>query len=380
MLPVDGLPENCEATLDLQEEQVPLLKIAYDILVEPFEHLLQSGPRPDFILVDFAPYWISLVAVKFGIRIAYFSVYTAATLAYLGPPAELKSVKRCPSPEVDRRGDPMSRVRNGHVPDASGVSACQRLGKILDDSSFVLVRSCKEFEAEYIHKIQELYQKLVLPIGVLPPMPEENKNTTSCADTWQWLDGQKPKSVLFVGFGSEYKMPLEQIHELAFSLELSRLPFIWILRKPQGVDSSNLLPPGFANRTLSQGVVVLGWAPQQEILAHRAIGGCLFHSGWGTAVESLVHGHPLVLLPMVADHGLTAKLLVEKQVGYEVPRGEDGSFSRDLVVESIRRVLVEDEGEQLRLKAAEMSSVFGNHASQEDYINKFIEHLKNIMI
>lgn len=138
------------------------------------------------------------------------------------------------------------------------------------------------------------------------------------------------------------------------------MAFIWILRKPQGVDSSDLLPPGFANRTLSQGVVVLGWAPQQEILAHPAIGGCLFHSGWGTAVESLVHGHPLVLLPMVSDQGLTAKLLVEKQVGYEVPRGEDGSFSRDMVIESIRRVFVEEEGEQLRLKA-EVHTCFPLH-------------------
>ncbi|KAL0287416.1 UNVERIFIED_CONTAM: UDP-glycosyltransferase 91D2 [Sesamum angustifolium] len=156
-------------------------------------------------------------------------------------------------------------------------------------------------------------------------------------------------------------MPVEQIHELAYSLELSRLHFLWILRKPQGVDSSDLLPPGFANRTLSQGVVLLGWAPQLEILAHPAIGGCLFHSGWGTIVESLGFGHPLVLLPMIADQGLNAKLLVEKEVGYEVPRNEDGSFSRDVVAESIRRVVVAPEGEQLRLKAAHMRSVFDNH-------------------
>lgn len=129
MLPVDGLPEHCEATVDLPKDQVPLLKIAYDTLAEPFEHLLQMAPRPDLILVDFAPYWLSQVAAKFGIRTAYFSVYTAATLAYLGPPADLKSVKR--SPDVNRRGDPISGMRDTHVPDASGVSSGQRLGKIL---------------------------------------------------------------------------------------------------------------------------------------------------------------------------------------------------------------------------------------------------------
>lgn len=391
---VDGLPENCEATIDIQQDQMPFLKKAYDRLAEPFEHLLRQV-RPDLILIDFAAYRISEIAAKFGILTAFFSVYTAATMTFLGPPAELKSGKRRPSPEhytrppdwipfpslIAHRPDYVTRMMcNTHVPDASGKSSGQRLAKIVEECSFVVVRSCKEFEGEYLHLVEELYQRPVLPIGVLPPVPEENRSNMAIDSSWfnacRWLDGQKPKSVVFVGFGSEYKMPIEQIHELAFSLELSRLPFLWILRKPQGVDSSDLLPRGFANRTLSQGVVLLGWAPQLEILAHPAIGGCLFHSGWGTVIESLGHGHPLVLLPMVSDQGLNAKLLVEKEVGYEVPRNEDGSFSRDMVAKSIRRVLVEQEGEQLRLKAAQMRSVFANHESQDNYINKFIEHLE----
>ncbi|XP_057802910.1 putative UDP-rhamnose:rhamnosyltransferase 1 [Salvia miltiorrhiza] len=397
MHPVDGLPENCEATIDIQNVQMPFLKKAHDMLAEPFDHLLEKV-RPDLILVDFAAYRISEVAAMYGVSTAYFSVFTAATLAYMGPPAELKDGKSFTSPECYTKPPDWipfpSRLahtkeyaalmmRNTHVPDASGVSSGQRLAKVVEESSFVLVRSCKEFEGKYLNLIRELYQKPVLPIGLLTPIPEESKNVpidSSWPDTCKWLDGKEPKSVLFVGFGSEYKMPLEEIHELAFSLELSRLPFLWILRKPQGVDSLDLLPPGFASRTLRQGLVVLGWAPQQEILAHPAIGGCFFHSGWGTSVESLAHGHPLILLPMVSDQGLTAKLLVENQVGYEVPRNEDGSFSRDVVAESIRRVLLEEEGEQLRLKAAELKSVFGNHESQDNYISKFIDHLRNIMI
>lgn len=56
-------------------------------------------------------------------------------------------------------------------------------------------------------------------------------------------------------------MPIEQIRELDFALERSRLPFLWILRKQEGIESSNFLPPGFANSTLSQGIVTLGWVP-----------------------------------------------------------------------------------------------------------------------
>lgn len=117
-------------------------------------------------------------------------------------------------------------MRNTHVPDVSGVSSGQRLGTIVDGCSFVLVRSCEEFESDYLNRIRELYQKPVLSIGLLPPIPEDqNTSGASLNSSCQWLDGQTSKSVLFVGFGSEYKMPLEEIHELAFSLELFWIAF-----------------------------------------------------------------------------------------------------------------------------------------------------------
>ncbi|XP_047979323.1 UDP-glycosyltransferase 91A1-like [Salvia hispanica] len=361
MQPVDGLAVDCEATMDIQQVQTPLLKKSYDMLAEPFEHLVEKV-KPDLIVLDFAAYRILEVAAKYGVSTAFFSVYTAATLAHMGPLAELKEGKQHPSSECytqppDWIPSPHTEeyeawmVHNIHVADASGLSTGQRLAKVVEGSSFVLVRSCEEFESNYLNIIQQTFQKPVLPIGLLPPKNEESKNASSWADTCKWLDERESKSVLFVGFGSEYKMPLEQIHELAYSVELSRLPFLWILRKPKDVDTRDLLPPGFGRRTLSQGLVVLGWAPQQQILAHPAIGGCFFHSGWGTS------------------QGLTAKLLVENQVGYEVPRNEDGTFSRGVVAESIRRVLVEEQGKQLRLKAAELQTVFGDHEHQDNLWN-----------
>ncbi|XP_073122223.1 putative UDP-rhamnose:rhamnosyltransferase 1 [Henckelia pumila] len=391
---VDGLPENCEATIDLQLNEIQFLKKAYDRLAQPFENIVQKVV-PDLILFDFAPYWIPEIGAKFGIPTVFFSVYTAGAMAFIGPPEELKSGSRRPSPEhfavppdwipfpslIATRPDYATSMWTSlNFPDASGVSSGQRLAKSIENCSFVAFRSCDEFEGEYISVVRELYQKPVLPIGVLHPVPEENEKGNEVNSNWsnafKWLDGQKAKSVVFVGFGSEYKMPIEQIHELAFGIELSRLPFVWVLRKPQEVHSSDLLPSGFANRTLRQGIVIQGWVPQLEILAHPAIGGCLFHSGWGTIVESLGLGHPLILLPMIADQGFNAKLLVEKEVGYEVPRNEDGSFSRETVASSIRLVAVAPEGQKLRSKAEEMRSIFNNQASEERYINKFIECLE----
>nr|GEX54669.1 putative UDP-rhamnose:rhamnosyltransferase 1 [Tanacetum cinerariifolium] len=388
---VDGLPENCEATIDIQQEETQYLKKAYDNLQASFEKLLQNDP-PNVILIDFSPCWVPKIAAKFGVSTSFFSVYTAATLAYMGPPDELRWGHRRKTPEdftvppdwftfpsiVSHRPDyAPTMLRNLYVPDESGMSSGQRISTIIEGCQFVAIRSCREFEGEYIDLLQELYKKPVLPIGILPPEQKiEDVADSSWSKTFRWLDTKRSNSVLFVGFGSEYKMPIKQVHELAYGLELSGFEFIWILQKPKGVDSSELLPSNFEISVFDKGVVCLGWAPQMDILAHPSIGGCLFHSGWGTIIESLGFGHPLILMPMVADQGLCAKLLVEKGIGYEVPRNEDGSFTRDMVAESVKLVMESREGEKIREKASQMQSVFCDHNLQNNYISYFIHYLQ----
>ncbi|XP_047953195.1 UDP-glycosyltransferase 91C1-like, partial [Salvia hispanica] len=167
MQPVDGLPENCEASIDIQPAQMPFLKKAYDTLAEPFEHLLQKA-IPDLIVVDFAAYRISEVAVKYGVSTAFFSVSSAYMLAYMGSPAELKGGKQLPSPKSDTK--PHTKEN------AEGVSSGQRIGKVIEESSFILVRSCEDFEGKYLNIIRELYKKPVLPVGLLPPITEESEH------------------------------------------------------------------------------------------------------------------------------------------------------------------------------------------------------------
>lgn len=47
---------------------------------------------------------------------------------------------------------------------------------------------------------------------------------------------------------------------------------------------------------------------------------------------------------MVADQELNAMLMMEKEIGYVVPRNEDGSFNQG-IVKSVRKVVLEPEGE-----------------------------------
>ncbi|XP_057493237.1 UDP-glycosyltransferase 91C1-like [Actinidia eriantha] len=89
---VNGLPEGCEPpTLKSSKYHTSRTPVIYYK-----HHSKNSVPRqsPDFIFLDFVPCWVPEIAAKFGIGSAFFSAVTAATLAYLGPPAEMKSLSR----------------------------------------------------------------------------------------------------------------------------------------------------------------------------------------------------------------------------------------------------------------------------------------------
>ncbi|KAJ8764728.1 hypothetical protein K2173_009113 [Erythroxylum novogranatense] len=364
---VDGLPDNCEATVDLQVDQIQFLKKASDSLQAEMERVMLED-LPDMVLFDLIHCWIPETCSKFGVPSAFFSPFPASTLAFIGPSEELKVPKWRTRPEdftVKPEWFPFQSSL-AFRPDEAPIifRNYSRIATTIVGCDFVAVRSCREYEGHYINLLEQLYHKPVLPVGLLPPVLPENKD-------------EHHQSLVFVGFGSEYKMPLEQVHELAHGIELSNLSFIWVLRKPRELDISELLPTEFLARTSDRGIVYLGWAPQTQILAHPVIGGCLFHSGWGSIVESLSLGHPQILMPMISDQGLNAKVLVEKGIGLEVPRSKDGSCYRDAIAKSMRVVMVEKEGQELRRQAAEMRAVFGNQDLHDDYIEEFIRYIVN---
>ncbi|KAL7230564.1 hypothetical protein ACSBR2_008938 [Camellia fascicularis] len=137
------------------------------------------------------------------------------------------------------------------------------------------------------------------------------------------------------------------------------------------------LPDGFEERTKGRGVICTSWAPQLKILSHDSVGGFLSHSGWSSVIEAIQFEKSLILLSFLADTGLIAGLLEEKKMAYLILRDEqDGSFTRDSVAESLRLVMVEDEGRVYRDKVKEMSGVLVDRAIQDKYVNNFVDYLK----
>ncbi|GLT42122.1 hypothetical protein SLA2020_161420 [Shorea laevis] len=327
----------------------------------------------------------------------YFSIYSASTYVFLGPPEVLaaEEPKRIRTPESltsppewvtfpsslayksFRATVVYDAVYGGN---ASRITDGERITKSLGACQLLAILSCPEYEGEYLNLLENIMKKPVLPRGLLPPEKLERRRSSEekeWIEIFDWLDKQKPKSVVFVGFGSECKLSKEQVHEIAYGLELSELPFLWALRKPDWADGDHdALPPGFSDCTHDRGVVQFGWAPQSEILGHTSIGGSLFHSGWGSVIETLQFGHSLILLPFIIDQPLNARVLVDKGLAVEVERREDGSFSREGVAQALRLAMVSEEGESLRIKAREAERVFGDLELHDSYLGRFVEYLK----
>ncbi|KAK3029323.1 hypothetical protein RJ639_038421 [Escallonia herrerae] len=56
---------------------------------------------------------------------------------------------------------------------------------------------------------------------------------------------------------------------------------------------------------------IVGWAPQEEVLAHPAIGAFLTHSGWNSTLESIAEGVPMVCLPCFLEQQVISRFVSE---------------------------------------------------------------------
>ncbi|KAK1300211.1 putative UDP-rhamnose:rhamnosyltransferase 1 [Acorus calamus] len=371
-----ALPSQAESTTDVPADAVPHLKKAFDALQSPFARLLRDY-SPDWVLLDFASHWAPDVASDLGIPCAYFSVFPSVLLAVM-------SSLDAPDMDFNRFTSPPDWVTfptkvaflpfETHQlqfilrPNESGVSDAHRVFHTIRGCRALLVRGCREFEAEWLAPLAGLYGTQVVPVGFLPPEEmEEDRKKHDLA----WLDRQSPKSVVYVAFGSEFLPSADQLRELALGLEECGLPFFWALRDAP-------LPEGFEDRTRGRGFVCRTWVPQMRILGHKSIRGFVTHGGWSSVIEGLYFGLPLVLFPISVAQNLLARMIGEKGLGAEVPRGmADGSVTSGEVAETVRLVMVGEGGEGIRGRAWEMKGLFGDGALHGRYVEELVKFLRD---
>ncbi|KAG8371439.1 hypothetical protein BUALT_Bualt13G0087700 [Buddleja alternifolia] len=222
-------------------------------------------------------------------------------------------------------------------------------------SSAVIWNTIDMVDHEPLQKLQHHWQVPFFTIGpfhkIVPPelptslMEEDN----SCLS---WLDKQAPDSVIYVSLGSLAIINEKELTEMASGLAQSKQPFLWVLRPSLlngSKEATEYLREDFQNKTREQGLIVK-WAPQKKVLAHRAVGGFLTHCGWNSTLESICEGVPLICRPCFSDQNVNARYVTYVwRVGLELENVSERSIER-----AINTLMVGEEGKKLRQRAIHM--------------------------
>nr|XP_043611567.1 nuatigenin 3-beta-glucosyltransferase-like [Erigeron canadensis] len=213
----------------------------------------------------------------------------------------------------------MSQVSDESKPNTSMGQTIERIHQSEKRSYGIIYHTFYEMEPAYVDHMKKVKGDKIWPIGPLveffrnneckSDVPSSSAERHTCLS---WLDNQKPKSVIYVCFGSVAILPKAHITEIALALEESKQPFIWVHRKNPGEEITPF-PQGFEERIKmeNKGLVITSWAPQVEILQHPSILVFFSHCGWGSVLEAVVAGVPLVTYPLYADQFYIEKLVVE---------------------------------------------------------------------
>ncbi|CAA0814051.1 UDP-glycosyltransferase 83A1 [Striga hermonthica] len=188
-----------------------------------------------------------------------------------------------------------------------------------------------------------------------------------------WLDRHPANSVVYVAFGSFTMFGREQFEELALGLELTGMPFLWVVRG----DTEETYPDGFRERVGERGRIVR-WAPQQQILSHPSVACFMSHCGWNSTVEGVVCGGvPFVCWPYFADQFMNETYICDEwKIGLRVRKDENGIIGHGEIKDKLESVLSDKSYKEraLDLQEKTMDSIRGGKTHEN--FNYFIEWIK----
>lgn len=235
----------------------------------------------------------------------------------------------------------------------------------------VILNTIEELEPIAVRQLSSIFPKLFI-IGPLHRLADEMPNDDDdlhhhLLDSFKpnlvredrncllWLDTKPPNSVLLVTFGTNVFLKPEQAEEFAWGLADSEESFLWAVRSDLifGVDSSVTWLSKFESAIEDRGMII-NWVPQEEVLLHPAIGGCLSHGGWNTVMESVSAGVPLLFWPNYADQPLNSWLSCKQWGNGMEIIGNNGFIERGDIAELMRELISEQKGKEMKEKAMEL--------------------------
>ncbi|GMN41388.1 hypothetical protein TIFTF001_010608 [Ficus carica] len=180
--------------------------------------------------------------------------------------------------------------------------------------------------------LASLIQQFSIPMFLIGPFHKHNLVIPSPSSgllaedqtSLSWLKTQPPKSVVYMSFGHIVVISEQEFLEIAWGLAKSEQPFLWVVRPGlvHGVEWLEPLPRGFLESLSGRGRIVK-WAPQQEVLPHKAVGAFWSHNGWNSTLESICEGVPMICMPCFGDRKVNARFVSQVwKVGLQLENGK----------------------------------------------------------
>ncbi|KAK9061128.1 hypothetical protein SSX86_018308 [Deinandra increscens subsp. villosa] len=250
-------------------------------------------------------------------------------------------------------------------------SILSNMVKHSEASSGIIWNSFKELEEP---GLETILRDIPVP-SFLIPFP---KHFTSASSSlleqdrtfFPWLDKQAPNSVVYVSFGSVSQVDERQFLEIVHGLVNSEQTFLWVIR-PGFVEGSTWLesfPDGFPGE---RGRIV-NWAPQQEVLAHEAIGAFWTHGGWNSTFESVCEGVAMICSPFYGDQPLNARYMSDVwKMGVYLENG----WERGEIANAIRKVMVNEDGKEIKERARNLKQKLNVSLMEGGYSYESLESL-----
>ncbi|XP_028757166.1 UDP-glycosyltransferase 92A1-like [Neltuma alba] len=390
-----GLPPNTENTDAVPYSLVIRLLEASTSLRPAFKLLLQNlldsqhHRRPLCVIADIFFGWTAGVAKEVGAFHVIFSASGGHGMAcyyslWFHLPRRNGQCDEFSLPDFPEAGHIHKTQLPTNISEADGSDAWSLFQrKNLSgwaDSDGILFNTLEEIDSGGLHYFT---RKLGLPVWAIGPVVLSTGSGSRgkgggvrpelCRE---WLDTKPCNSVLYVCFGSMNTVSAAQMMELGMALERSGRNFIWVVRPPIGYDinsefrAEEWLPQGFVGRIREsgRGLIAIGWAPQLEILSHKAVSAFLSHCGWNSVLEALSHGVPILGWPMAAEQFFNCKFL-EEQVGVctEVARGKSCEVRHQDIAAKIDAVMADQgKGTHMRTQAHRLRDIIANAFRDED--------------
>eukprot|EP00252_Welwitschia_mirabilis_P014847 TRINITY_DN32890_c0_g1_i1.p1 TRINITY_DN32890_c0_g1~~TRINITY_DN32890_c0_g1_i1.p1 ORF type:complete len:514 (-),score=-0.29 TRINITY_DN32890_c0_g1_i1:101-1591(-) len=395
----DGLPSNFTDWTDFDAVNKSLCNEGNRSLEQLIRRLNTDGPRVTCVAYDSFLYWVPPVAVKLGTACAFLWTQSSAVLslyfhAYTSG-AQRPADDNAAATLIDAALRDNAGFDSNDLP--SFLQPSDRTDMLLQwfmqqlsvigqyDIRLFISPSFDDLEVEEIQRLRNVLPAPFLLMGPLVP-PEHGDSAAHmwrAAECSHWLDSMKPKSVVYVSFGSMGLVSKEQVQEVALALRECRNPFLWVIppTSPEAEDAEEKgFPRGFLEETQGRGMLV-SWCAQTKVLRHEAVGAFVSHCGWNSTMEGVAAGVPMLCVPTWSDQ-TTNSAFISKVWCTGVRPGREsvsGIFRKDELVRCLRLLLEGEDGASMREKARWLSernrAAFEEEASSRRNTQMFLEQV-----